>query len=79
MSKIDDLTRVAAGLSDQQLDGLIDFARNLASQPYFENAPPEARHAIERGMSQYHSGFSEPAADVFRHLRRRLDGTPNSE
>jgi len=78
MSKIDDLTKVAAGLSDQQLDGLLDFARSLAGEPYLETAPPEARDAIERGLSQYRAGLSESADVVFQGLRRRVE-EPKSE
>jgi len=78
MSKIDDLTKVAAALSDQQLDGLLDFARSLAEGSYLETAPPEVRDAIERGLSQYRPGLGEPADVVFQGLRRRLE-EPKSE
>lgn len=79
MSKLDDLTKVAAGLSDQQLDGLLDYAWTLADERYFENAPPEAREAIERGLSQYRAGATEAGGDALRRLRHQLDGARKAE
>jgi hypothetical protein len=73
MGKLEDLTKVAAELSDQQLEGLIDFARTLTREAYFYGAPGGAHDAVARGLAQYRSGSSEPASKAFEDLRRRLD------
>jgi hypothetical protein len=75
MGKLEDLTEVAAELSDQQLDGLIDFARALTHEAYFHGAPDEVRDAVARGLAQHRSGSSEPASKTFDELRRRLQGS----
>jgi len=68
MNKLEDLTKVAADLSDQQLDGLIDFAPALADEAYYHRAPEGARHAVARGLAQYRSGASELASKTFDDL-----------
>lgn len=73
MSKIDQLTSAAKALPEAQLDGLIAFARDLASEPAYDSASPEALASIERGLAEHAAGESKPASEVFARLGRRID------
>jgi predicted transcriptional regulator len=72
MSKLDELTKAASGLPDDQLDGLIDFARALASEPFYPSAPVAARDAIDRGLAEHRAGMSAPATEVLGRLWQRV-------
>lgn len=72
MNKIDELAKAAAGLPEEHLDGLIDYARTLAAEPFYYSAPAEAKDAIERGLSEYRSGASVPASGALERLQQRV-------
>lgn len=71
MTKIEQLTQTATSLSDEQLDALIAYARYLAGEPLFYTVPVDVRASIEQGLSEYRSGNTIPAADVFTRLRAK--------
>ena len=52
MTKAEQLTAVAAQLSEEQVDALLSFARSMADEPFYEKAPPEAMASLERGLEQ---------------------------
>jgi hypothetical protein len=56
MTKAEQLTTVAAQLSEEQIDALLSFARSVADEPFYEKAPPEAMASRERGMEQIARG-----------------------
>ena len=73
MSKIEQLTRTAAALSDEQIDGLIVYAAYLAGRPYYYSAPPEALASIERGLEQHERGDTVTATAAFDRLQAKID------
>jgi hypothetical protein len=56
MTKTEQLTAVAAQLSEEQVEALLSFAQSMAGEPFFENAPPEALASLERGLEQIARG-----------------------
>ena len=56
MTKTEQLTAVASQLSEEQVEALLSFAQSMAGEPFFENAPTEARASIERGLEQIARG-----------------------
>lgn len=80
MNKIDELTRIAGSLRDDQLDGVIGFVRALAAErAVIDTVPREALASVERGLAQHRLGETESADLVFGRLRRRVEGVPSSE
>ena len=56
MTKTEQLTAVAARLSEEQVDALLSFAQAMADEPFYEKAPPEALASLERGLEQIARG-----------------------
>ncbi len=73
MTRMEQLTRTAASLSDEHIDGLIAYAEYLASQPLYYAAPPEVLASIDRGLAQHASGKAVPANTVFDRLQAKID------
>ena len=73
MSKIDQLAKTAAALSEEQIDGLIAYAAYLAGQPLYYSAPAEVLASIERGLAEHARGVTNPAADTFARLQAKID------
>jgi predicted transcriptional regulator len=69
MTRVQELAAVAAHLDDDQLAGLVAFARYLKGESVYATAPPEALASIERGLEQAQRGETAPSSDVFRRLR----------
>ncbi len=69
MTKVEQISREAASLSDYQLEAALHFIRSMKSEPYIYSAPPEAIASIERGLEQLDGG----AYIDFDELSRRLD------
>lgn len=74
MGKVEQLIEAAAPLDDEQVDGLIAYARSLASESIYSSAPPEAVASIERGLAEIASGRTVPADAVFARVRAKLGG-----
>lgn len=72
MTKIEQLTTTAATLPDDQIDGLIAYARYLQSEPFFYCASPEALASLERGIAEADAGNVRPASEVFQRIRDRI-------
>jgi len=68
MTKAEQLTAVAAQLSEEQIDALLYFAQSMAEGATYDSAPPEALASLQRGLEQIESG------EVFalEELRERL-------
>lgn len=75
MTKIEQLTRTATALPDEQIDGLIAYARYLATEPVYYTAPPEALASLERGLAEHAAGTARPADEVFARLMQRVEKT----
>ena len=73
MTKIEQLTEAATVLSDEQIDGLIGYARYLAGRPLYYTAPADLLASIERGLTEHAAGDSFPARDAFHRLQRKID------
>lgn len=73
MTKIEQLTAMAQPLPDDQLDGLIAYARYLSSEPHYYSLPADVLASIERGAAEHAAGQSVPAEDALRRLRNRID------
>ena len=72
MTKIEQLAQTATRLSEEQLDGPIDYARYLASEPIYRSATAAVLASIERGLAQSAAGETAPADEVFARLDRKL-------
>ena len=72
MTKIEQLAQTATALADDQLDGLIAYATYLAGEPLFRSAPADVLASIEKGLNQYRSGDTHPAANIFAHLQSKI-------
>ena len=73
MSKIEELTLTASSLSDEQLDGLINYATYIASEPLYYAAPPDVIASIERGLAENAIGNTLPAEDVFSRIQNEIE------
>lgn len=78
MGKVEQLIQAAAPLADEQVDGLIAYARSLTSEPIYRSAPPEAVASIERGLAEIAAAETIPAEEVFARLRTKLDQSKSS-
>ena len=65
MTTVERLKQIAAKLTDDQLDGLLAYATDLAGEPLSHSVPTEVVASIERGVDQQRTGNTQPAADVF--------------
>ena len=72
MTKTEELVVAAKALSDEQLEGLIAFTRQLASEPWYDTAPPEVLAAIDRGIADADAGRLIAGEKVFRRLSRKI-------
>ena len=73
MTKIDQLTKTAAALSEEQIDGLIAYAVYLAGQPLYYSAPAEVLASIEFGLAEHARGESIAASTAFARLQAKID------
>ncbi|MDZ4843519.1 MAG: hypothetical protein SH859_15440 [Hyphomicrobium aestuarii] len=71
MTRTQELTAVADQLNEDQLAGLLAYARYLEGDSVHATASPEALTSIERGLEQAERGETSPAADVFKRLRQK--------
>lgn len=70
MTKIEQISREAAALSDYQLEAALEFIRNMKKEPFFYSAPPEALASIERGREQLARGEQIDLDELSRRLKR---------
>ena len=68
MTKAEQLTAVAAQLSEEQVDALLSFARSMADEPFYERAPPEAMASLELGLEQIARGEAVPLDELSKRL-----------
>lgn len=73
MGKVEQLIEAAVPLADEQVDGLIAYARSLLLEPVYSSAPLEAMASIERGLAQVAKGETVAAEDVFARIFAKLD------
>ena len=69
MTKTEQLTAVAEGLSEEQIDALLDFARSMAGEPFYDRAPPEALASLERGLEQISRGEAVSLDQLSKRLK----------
>lgn len=68
MTKIEQIAREAAALSEYQLEAALEFIRAMKSEPFYFSAPPEARASIERGFAEIGRGETVSLDEVERRL-----------
>jgi hypothetical protein len=68
MTKTEQLTAVAARLSEEQIDALLSFARSMADEPFYEKAPTEALASLERGLEQIARGDTVSLDELSKRL-----------
>jgi predicted transcriptional regulator len=69
MTKTEQLTAVAARLTEEQVEALLSFARSMADEPFYSKAPPEALASIERGLEQIARGEAVSLDELGRRLK----------
>lgn len=69
MTKTEQLTAVADRLTEEQIDALLDFAQSMASEPFYDTAPPEALASLERGLEQIARGQAVPLDELAERLQ----------
>jgi predicted transcriptional regulator len=72
MTKIEKLTQAATALSDEQLDGLLAYVRSLASEPFYNSAPPEALASLDRGLADARAGRVIDGDEAFKASAARI-------
>jgi hypothetical protein len=72
MKRTEQLTRAAEVLSDEQLEGLVAYARYLKSESYYTTAPDDVLQSIERGLDDSAAGRVTSGADVFQRINKKL-------
>lgn len=72
MTKTELLTAEVSDLTDEQVDGLIAYARYLKSEPMYYSAPPEVLASIERGLADAEAERVSPGEKVLDGLRKKL-------
>lgn len=70
MSKIEQISREVASLSEQQLEAALEFIRDLKREPFLHSAPPEAWESIARGREQASRGETIDLQELSRRLQR---------
>ena len=73
MTKIEKFAEAAAQLSEEQIDGLLDHMRRLATRPVYDSAPAEVRASIERGIAERDAGLGQPFEDVMSEIQAKID------
>jgi replicative superfamily II helicase len=73
MTKIEQLAHAATTLTEEQIDGLLAYAKSLTGESYYASATAEAKISIERGLAQHHAGDTRPAARTFDRLQAKID------
>ena len=73
MTRLEQLTATAKALSAQQLDGLLQFADYLATEPFIHRAPADVLASIERGLADHAAGRTRDAEHVLSELQERID------
>ena len=68
MTKTEELSAVAARLSEEQVDALLQFARSMADEPFYEKAPPEALASLERGLEKIARGETISIDELSKRL-----------
>ena len=68
MTKTEQLTVVAAQLSEEQIDALLFFAKSMADEPYYATAPQEALASLERGLDQLDRGETASLDELAKRL-----------
>ena len=68
MTKVEQISREAAALSDYQLEATLEFIRSMKREPFFYSAPPEALASIERGLEQLSRGETIELDELSRRL-----------
>ena len=68
MTKIEQITREAAALSEHQLEAALEFIRAMKSEPLYFSAPPEVRASIERGFAEIGRGETLSFDETERRL-----------
>jgi predicted transcriptional regulator len=69
MTKAEQLTAVAEKLSDEQVDALLSFARSMADEPFYDQAPPDALASLERGLQQVARGETVSLEELSERLK----------
>jgi predicted transcriptional regulator len=72
MNRTEQLTRAAEVLSDEQLEGLVAYARYLKSESYYVTAPDDVLSSIERGLDDAAAGRVTASAEVFQRINKKL-------
>lgn len=68
MTKIEQISREVASLSDYQLEAALEFIRSMKREPLYYSAPPEALASIERGFAEMDRGETYDLDDVAQRL-----------
>jgi len=68
MTKVEQISREAEGLSDEQLNATLDFIRTMKRDPFFYSAPIEALESIERGREEIARGEGVGFAEAARRF-----------
>ncbi len=76
MERTDELTRVVAQLSDEQLASLTDLARTMTERPFYETAPPDALASLQRGLAQLKRGETVTLDELDARLRTASKPAP---
>ena len=69
-TKLDQISREAAALSEYQLEAALEFIRAMKVDPYFYDAPAEAIASIERGREQVARGEGISLDELSQRLKR---------
>jgi hypothetical protein len=71
MNRTEPLTRAAEVLSDEQLEGLVAYARYLKSEPYYKSAPDELLSSIQRGLDDAAAGRVTRSTEVLERINSK--------
>jgi predicted transcriptional regulator len=72
MNRTEQLARAAEVLSDEQLEGLVAYARYLNSESYYATAPDDVLLSIERGLYDAAAGRVTTGTEVFQRISKKL-------
>ena len=73
MTKIEQISREVASLSDDQLEATLEFIRTMKRKPYFYSAPIGALESIERGREQISRGEGVGFAEAARRFGHEVE------
>ena len=79
MTKHQQLSEAAQVLTEDQIDGLIAYARYMRNEPVYSTASADLLRSLERCLADAAAGRVTPANAVFKRIDEKLPRASNED